>query len=83
MIIIFFVQLDCLVLTPFDRVKVNSFLYQFPERTKLSQEVHPLFHRIQHVVNLAFGREPANAKSDTAVCTFVTVSKCPQDITWL
>jgi len=68
------------MLTPFDGVQVNSFLDQLPERAELSQEGDALADSFQNVVDFTSRGETANAKTDTAVRTFVTVSQSAEDI---
>ena len=64
------------MLAPFNCVQVNAFLHQLPERTQLSQEGHPIRHRLEYVVDLAFRCEASNAESDAAVRALITISEC-------
>ena len=68
------------MLTPLDAVQRDPLLYQFPQWTEFSQERYPLLDSFQNVVNLAFGGEPANAKSNATVRTLVATTQCSQDI---
>lgn len=72
-----------LVLAPFDRVQVNPFLYQLPQRAQFPQERDSLFHGLEHIVNLGLGRKPSNTKANTTVCTLVTVPKSSEHVAWL
>ena len=65
---------------PLDTIKRNPLLHQLPERTQLPQKTHALRHRLQHIINLLLRRETAEAKSDTAVRTFVAVAQSAQDV---
>lgn len=66
-----------LVLAPFDGIQVDTFLYEFPQRAQLTQEVNSLFDSLEHIVDFCFCSKSTNAKSDTTVCTLITVTKCP------
>lgn len=63
------------MLTPLNRLQINSLLDKFPKRAQLPQEGHPLLHRFQHIIDLALGCEPADAKPDTAVRALVAVAQ--------
>lgn len=71
-----------LMLAPLDAIQRNPFLNQFPKRTQLPQERHPLLHRLQHVVNFALRREPANPEPDAAVSALVAATQGSEYITW-
>ena len=71
------------MLAPLNAAQVNALLDQLPQRAQFAQEVHALLHGLQHLVNLTVGREPANAKPDTAVCTLVAGAQCPEHVAGL
>lgn len=62
------------MLAPLNRIQRHAFLYQFPQGTQLSQEIHPLLNRLQHIVDLALCSKPADTESDAAVRTFIAVT---------
>ena len=64
-----------LMLTPLNAVECNTVLNQFPQGTELPQERNPLFHSLEHIVNLTLRSKPPNAEADTAVGALVTVSE--------
>lgn len=71
------------MLTPLDSVEVNTLLDQLPQRAELTKEVHPLLHRLQHVVDLLLGRKATNTESDTAVGTLIAVAQRTKNVTGL
>ena len=71
------------MLAPLDCVQIHTFLHQLPERTQLSQKSHPVRHRLEHVVDLAFRCETPDAESDAAVCALIAISKRSQDVAGL
>lgn len=68
------------MLAPLNCVQVHAFLHQLPERTQLSQKCHPVRHRLEHVVDLAFRCETSDAESDATVCALIAVPKRSQDV---
>jgi hypothetical protein len=68
------------MLTPLDRLEIDALLHQFPKRTQLPQKSDPLFDRLEHVVNLPFGRETADAEADAAVRALIAVSQRPEHV---
>lgn len=71
------------MLAPLDGVQINALLDQLPQGTQLTQEVYPLPHRLQHVVDLAICRESPNAKPDTAVSCLIAGSQSPEHVAGL
>ena len=72
-----------LMLTPFDAVKSDAFLYQLPQRTQVPQESYPLLHRLQDIVDLALCCETTDAETNTAVGALITAAESAQDVTRL
>lgn len=64
------------MLAPFDGVQVDTLLHKLPQWAELAEECDSFLNCLDHIVDLAFGGESTNAKSDTAVGAFVTVSEC-------
>lgn len=71
------------MLTPLNRVEINTFLDQFPQRTELAEECHTLPYCVQHIVNLLLGRESTDAEPDTAVRTLVAATERAEDVAGL
>lgn len=74
---------DALVLAPLDRVEIDAFLHELPERAQLAEESDTLLDSLEDVVNLHLCREPTNTESDAAVCTLVTVAQGSQNVAGL
>lgn len=68
------------MLTPFNRIDVNAFLHHFPQRTQFPQEVHPLAHSLDYIIDLRFGGEPSNTKTDTAMSALVTIAEGTENV---
>lgn len=75
--------MNYLVLTPLNRVEINTLLNKLPQRTQLSQERHPLLDCVQDVINFRVSREAANAKADTAVCALIAAAESSKNVAWL
>lgn len=71
------------MLTPFDRLQVDALLHQLPQRGQLAQEVHPILHRLQHIVDLALGREASDTEADTAVGILVVAAQRAEHVAGL
>ena len=69
------------MLTPLNRVQVNTFLHQLPQRTEFSQKGDTFFDSLQDIVDFTGGRESTNTKSNTAVGTLIAVTQCAEDVT--
>ena len=68
------------MLAPLNSVQVHAFLHQLPQWTQLPQETNSLGDRFEHIINLAFRREPPNTKPNTAVCAFIAVPQRSQNV---
>ena len=65
---------------PLNAIQRNPLLHQLPQRTQLPQERHPFTHRLEHVLDLRFGREAADAKANRAVRALVAAAESPQHV---
>lgn len=71
------------MLAPLNSLQINPLLHQLPQRAQLPQKAHPLPHRLQHIINLAFGCEPADAEPDAAVGALVAVAQRSEHVAGL
>lgn len=69
-----------LMLTPLNRLEIDAILNHLPQRAELTKEADAILHRLQNVIDLVRGSEPADAEADTAVGALVAVSQCAQDV---
>lgn len=63
------------MLRPLDRVQVDTFLHQLPQRAQLSQESDAVLDCVEHVVNLSVRGEAADSEANGAVRGFVRVTE--------
>ena len=63
------------MLFPLNTTQIRPLLHQFPQRTQLPQERHPLLHRIQHIIDLRLRCESPDAEANTAVRALVTAAE--------
>ena len=71
------------MLTPLNSLQIDSLLHQLPQRTQLPQKRDPLPDRLEDIVNLAFGGEPADAEPDAAMRALVAVAQGAQHVAGL
>ena len=74
---------QALVLAPLNGVQVNALLHELPERANVTQVLHPALHRLEHIVDLRLGGEPADTEADAAVRALVTAAQRTQDVAGL
>lgn len=68
------IALSCwLVLAPLNAVQSYTFLHQFPQRAQLSEEADSFLDRFQHILHLAIGREPSDAKPNAAMGALIAI----------
>ena len=53
-----------LMLSPFNTLQINPFLYHLPQWTQFSQEVNFALDSFNHEINFILRRESSNSKSD-------------------
>ena len=68
------------MLRPLNSVQIHPILHQLPQRTQLPQEVHPLSHGLQNIINLLIRRKPPDPEPNTRVRALVAVTQRPQDV---
>jgi len=74
---------DQLMLTPLNRVEVDTLLNEFPQRTQLSQERDSLADGVEDIINLRGRRKAANTKANAAVSAFVAAAERSEHVTRL
>mmetsp|Transcript_24568 Transcript_24568/g.44306 ORF Transcript_24568/g.44306 Transcript_24568/m.44306 type:complete len:241 (-) Transcript_24568:117-839(-) len=71
------------ILTPLNRLQINSLLHHLPQRTHLPQPMHMLIQQIQQKVHLGLRRKPPNTKPQTPVSQLVIHTQSPKHVTRL